>query len=59
LSFLNAASPPFRPAFHLLLYTGQRRGDVTGMKWSDYDGEKLTITQEKKYHAIVHPAALK
>jgi integrase len=52
LSFPNAASPSLRLAFHLLLYTGQRRGDVTGMKWSDYDGEKITITQEKTSETI-------
>jgi len=45
--FSTRPSPALRLAFHLVLYTGQRRGDVIAMKWSDYAGEKLKITQEK------------
>jgi integrase len=52
LRFLDAASPSLRLAFYLLLYTGQRRGDVIAMKWSDYDGEKLRIWQEKTSEEI-------
>jgi integrase len=45
--FLEAASPSVRLAFHLLLFTGQRRSDVVQMKWSDFDGEKIRVTQGK------------
>ena len=27
--------------------TGQRPGDVTAMRWSDYDGEEICVTQSK------------
>lgn len=30
-----------------LQYTGQRGGDVTNMKWSDFDGEFILVVQEK------------
>ena len=33
--FLDGASPELALAFALLLYTGQRRGDVCKMKWND------------------------
>lgn len=37
----------FRRAVLLALYTGQRQGDVLAMKWSDYDGQGIQVTQEK------------
>lgn len=46
-SFLNAASSSLRLAFYLLLFTGQRRSDVVNMNWSDFDGERINITQAK------------
>lgn len=36
-----------RRAVILALYTGQRSGDVCRMRWSDYDGEGITCTQQK------------
>ena len=35
---------PFGPIFKLLLITGQRRGEVSSMKWSDIDFERRTWT---------------
>jgi integrase len=29
------------------LYTGQRRGDLIAARWKDYDGERLTVIQQK------------
>ena len=34
-------------ALLLLLYTGQRVGDVAAMKWEDYDGRKIWVRQQK------------
>ncbi|MBN8958020.1 MAG: tyrosine-type recombinase/integrase [Rhizobiales bacterium] len=36
-----------RMALLLLLYTGQRIGDVADMKWSQFDGEGINVRQEK------------
>jgi integrase len=30
-----------------LMYTGQRGGDVVKMKWTDFDGERIYVVQEK------------
>jgi integrase len=47
--FLKDARSELRLAFYLLLYTGQRRGDVIKMRWSDYDAHTgyLNIVQQK------------
>ena len=45
--FLDGASDELKLAFALLLYTGQRRGDVVRMRWSDFDGKFISLTQEK------------
>ena len=45
--FVEGASPELKLAFALLLYTGQRRGDVCKMRWSDFDGRYISVTQEK------------
>ena len=45
--FIEGASPRMQLAFALAFYTAQRRGDVCRMKWSDYDGKRLIVTQEK------------
>ena len=36
-----------RLAFALLLYTGQRVGDVAVMRWSDFDGKNISVSQAK------------
>jgi integrase len=41
------ANPVARMAFLLLLYTGQRVGDVAAMKWSQFDGEGIGVRQQK------------
>jgi integrase len=46
--FLGDGCPPhLRLAAGILFYTGQRRGDVCKMRWSDYNGSTLVIDQEK------------
>jgi integrase len=39
--------PNARLALLLLLYTGQRAGDVAAMKWSQYDGNGIEVRQQK------------
>jgi len=47
--FLKGAPDFAKLAFFLLLYTGQRRGDVLAMTWSAYDSEtkRILVVQEK------------
>ena len=44
--------PPANPArfrvMILALHTGQRYGDLIHLRWSDFDGEKLQLTQSKR-----------
>jgi integrase len=56
--FMKDASEPLRLAITLALYTGQRRGDLVKMRWSDYDGETIHIIQQKtgkELFIVVHP----
>jgi integrase len=39
--------PNARLALLLLLYTGQRAGDVAAMKWRQYDGKGIEVRQQK------------
>lgn len=34
----------YKVIFHILLFTGMRRGELLGLEWSDVDFEKYTIT---------------
>lgn len=42
--------------FELLLGTGQRIGDVLKMKWSDFDGEAISVRQSKTGSNLWIPA---
>jgi integrase len=47
-AFLSAAQmDPLYPAYHLAAYTGMRRGEVLGLRWSDVDfeGRQLQVIQ--------------
>jgi integrase len=46
-AFLTEASEPLRLALNLLLYTGQRVGDVVAIKWSNFSGGRVRLVQEK------------
>jgi integrase len=39
--------PNARLALLLLLYTGQRAGDIAAMKWEQYDGKGIQVRQQK------------
>lgn len=48
-AFLDtAASDPWYPLFHLLVYTGMRRGEGCGLRWADIDltGRRLWVRQQ-------------
>jgi integrase len=44
-----------RRAVVLGMHTGQRRGDLIAMRWSDYDGAAIHIVQEKTGTELVIP----
>jgi integrase len=51
---------PFGPAYRLMLLTGQRRGEVTGMKWSQIDLSRAlwTIPAEMAKNGRAHEVPL-
>ena len=56
---LNTSDGDVRLAVHLLLYTGQRIGDVCALRWSDLVGDAICMTQRKTgrvLHIRVHGA---
>ena len=53
--FDAAASERMRLALHLLLYTGQRIGDVVRMRWSDIEAGGLKVIQEKTGEEVIIP----
>lgn len=48
---------PYRRAVVLAYHTGQRRGDLCGLRWSDYDGVALRIRQRKTKQTLEIPVA--
>jgi integrase len=44
-----------RRAVVLGMHTGQRRGDLIAMRWSDYDGAAIRIVQQKTGTELVIP----
>jgi integrase len=44
LNVTDAEGYPFGDMFKMLVMTGQRRGEVTGMRWSEIDWERRTWT---------------
>jgi integrase len=54
--FPDGAEPMLRLAFLLLLFSGQRIGDVARMKWEHFDGERISVRQEKTGERLWVPA---
>jgi integrase len=48
---------PLRRAAVLASYTGQRRGDLVAMRWSQYDGHAIRLRQQKTGVDLVIPVA--
>jgi len=46
-AFRDKARPHMRLAFELGLNTGQRLGDVIALPWSSFDGQTITLKQQK------------
>lgn len=46
-AFRAHATPEARLLFELALGTGQRAGDLITMKWSDFDGQGIYVSQNK------------
>jgi len=54
--FRQHASPAMRLALELGLYTGQRLSDVIRLAWSNYDGARIRLRQQKTGASLVIPA---
>lgn len=54
-AFRAAAPDHIRLAFELALYTGQRRGDLIKMTWSQYDGRTIRLRQGKTGQDLIIP----
>ena len=52
---LTSDNQKVRLATHLLLYTGQRIGDVMRMRWGDIRGNRLFVTQQKTGKSLTLP----
>lgn len=48
-------SYPYNVSFLIAIMTGQRRANVLGLRWSDYDGESLTFPPQKRGRPVVIP----
>lgn len=46
---------PYRRAVVLAYYTGQRRGDLCRLRWDDYDGRVIRLTQVKTREPLEIP----
>ena len=47
----------YRRVVVLAYHTGQRRGDLCAMRWSDYDGAAIRVRQEKTRERLEIPVA--
>lgn len=45
--FMNGAPVELQRALILAVHTGQRKGDLIRLRWSDYDGDAISLTQSK------------
>ncbi len=54
-AFEAVAPPHMRLAIQLALWTGQRKGDLLHLSWSDFDGSNLRFTQSKTKARVLVP----
>ncbi len=45
--FMDGAPPELQRALILAMLSGQRYGDLIRLRWSDYDGQALSLKQSK------------
>jgi integrase len=56
VSAFEAVAPTnMRLALQLALWTGQRKGDLLRLRWRDYDGECLRLSQSKTKSKVIVP----
>lgn len=53
--FQAVAPPHMRLALRLALWTGQRKGDLLRLTWSDYDGRSIKLRQSKSGTRVMIP----
>lgn len=53
----NEAEDYLKLAVALAVWTGQRQGDLLRLRWSDYDGQKISLKQSKGGRYVVVPAS--
>lgn len=51
---LQDAPPQFSAIVQLGLFTGMRRGEICGLRWSDIDFERSTITVNRTSEWLPH-----
>ncbi|WP_312939565.1 tyrosine-type recombinase/integrase [Agrobacterium pusense] len=54
-AFEAVAPPHMRLAIQLALWTGQRKGDLLRLSWSDFDGSNLRFSQSKTSARVFVP----
>ena len=59
LAYTSANPGRFNNIVKLLLFTGQRKGEIAGLKWSEVDGDMLVLppARTKNKHSHVVPLA--
>jgi len=50
--------PPFGPIFQLLILTGARRGEITGLRWSEIKDDTIIVGRERTKAGEVHSIPL-
>lgn len=53
--FISYAPKELHQVMIVALYSGQRRGDIMALQWSQYDGEGISIIQEKTKRRVYVP----
>jgi integrase len=50
--------PPFGPIFQLLVLTGARRGEITGLRWSEIKDDTIILPRDRTKTGQVHSIPL-
>jgi integrase len=58
-AFEGCGHPRMVTFYFLARYTGQRKGDCCAMRWSDFDGRRIHVVQEKTGTKVWVPAHIR
>src|SRR5262249_57954503 len=58
LKSLPKLRPPFPAIFHLLILTGARRGEITGLRWSEIKDDTIILPRDRTKSGAVHSIPL-